>query len=156
MSLKNIFTKQPGVKSIPLIDMQQLIEDIKGDEGTVLHCYKDSLGFDTIGTGILIDARGGGITMAENEMLLENRLHITITGLDDKIPWLMTKSDNIQRQLVNMAYELGVDGLLKFPKMLELIRVGNYNAAADEGLNSDWAKEVPNRSKRVTDNIRKG
>lgn len=141
---------------MPNLDMQRLIEDIKSDEGTVLHEYKDSLGYSTIGTGILIDARGGGITAAENEYLLENRLHRIIGGLDAKLPWIVLQSDNMQRQLINMAFNLGLNGLLKFTNMLQLIRSGDFNRAADEALDSAWAKQVPNRAKRIADNIRKG
>lgn len=157
MSLINIFTK-PSRKDAPMpnLDINQLIADLKVDEGVVLHEYKDSLGFSTIGSGILIDQRGGGISDAENDILLENRLHRLIGGIDQALPWIVLQSDNIQRQLINMAYQLGLIGLLKFENMLKYIRSGEYDKAADEGMNSSWAVQTPNRAKKITDNIRKG
>lgn len=141
---------------MPDVNMKQLIIDIKTDEGTILHCYKDSLGYDTIGTGINIDSRGGGITIDENDYLLGNRLHRIIGGLDAKLPWIVLKSDNIQRQLINMAFNMGLNGLLNFKNMLEYIRVGKYDEAADAALDSIWARQVPNRAKRISNLIRKG
>lgn len=144
------------VMNMPDINMNQLIADLKEDEGIVLHCYKDSLGFDTIGSGILIDQRGGGITDAENDILLGNRLHRLIGGIDAALPWIVLQSDNIQRQIVNIGYQLGLNGLIKFVNMLQYIRGGEYDKAADAGMDSAWARETPNRAKKVTDNIRKG
>lgn len=34
--------------------------------------------------------------------------------------------------------------------------VGDYQNAADEALDSRWARQTPNRAKRVTDVIRYG
>lgn len=141
---------------MPNINMSQLIEDVKVDEGTILHAYVDNRGYTTIGSGILIDQRGGGITDAENEMLLENRLNITISNLDLKLPWIVTKSDNIQRQITNMAYQLGVSGVLQFQNMLSYLKADNFSAAADAALDSAWAKQTPNRAQRVTNCIRQG
>ena len=125
------------------IDMVQLRTDLKRDEGTVLHAYQDSLGYWTIGSGILIDERkGGGITDGENDFLLDNRITKTINELDDNIPWLGTKSDGVQRALVNMAYEMGVDGILKFHEMLAAIKDDNYEEAAQQAQNSLWAQQL--------------
>lgn len=137
--------------------MNQLRADIKLEEGTVLSCYTDSLGFYTIGSGILIDARkGGGISDYENDYLLDNRLTRMLGNLDAKIPWLLGQSDKVQRAIGNMCFNLGVNGVLEFKNMLELIRSGSYNAAANEALNSKWSSQVPNRAKRVSDLIRSG
>ena len=46
---------------------------IKKDEGIVLHVYDDSLGYSTIGYGRLVDRRkGGGISEDEALYLLKN------------------------------------------------------------------------------------
>ncbi len=47
---------------------QSITQQLRRDEGEVLHAYQDSLGYWTIGIGVLIDKRkGGGITKAESE-----------------------------------------------------------------------------------------
>ncbi len=58
--------------------------------------------------------------------------------------------------LVNMVFQLGLTGVLKFRKMIQYLKVGNYEAAADEGLDSKWARQTPNRARRVTEVIRTG
>ncbi len=139
------------------IDMNQLRADIKFEEGTVLHYYVDSLGYATIGSGILIDQRkGGGISDYENDFLVDNRLTRLLGNLDAKLPWILGLSDGVQRALANMAYEMGVDGLLSFQGMLSSIRAGNFEDAANHALDSIWAKQVPERAKRVSDLIRRG
>ena len=40
--------------------------------------------------------------------------------------------------------------------MIQYLKVGNYEAAADEGLDSKWARQTPNRARRVTEVIRTG
>lgn len=140
-----------------IINMIQLRSDIKTDEGVVLHAYPDSLGYTTIGPGILIDERkGGGISEYESDFLLDNRLTRLLGNMDAKLPWLMGKSDGIQRALANMAYNLGIDGLLKFKNMLDYIKNSDYENAANESLNSQWAKQVPNRAAKIASLIRAG
>ena len=125
------------------MDMVQLRADIKLDEGTVLHAYQDDLGYWTIGSGILIDKReGGGITEGENDFLLDNRLTKTINDLDDNIPWIATKSDGVQRAVINMAYNMGVPRLLGFRDMLAAIKSDDYAEAARQAQNSKWDHEV--------------
>ena len=56
--------------------------------------------------------------------------------------------------LADMAYELGDTGLAAFHTMLRLLEQGDYTAAADDALQTLWAREVPNRARRVTDLFR--
>lgn len=129
---------------------KELIEDIKRDEGFVSHVYKDHLGFYTIGYGFLVDERrGGGLSKAECEFILRNRLQIIFSKLNREIPWWNRLSDTQQRGIANMAYQLGVNGLLRFKKTLEHMKQGRYEEAAQEALNSRWAKQTPDRAKRV-------
>lgn len=53
---------------------------------------------------------------------------------------------DVQKILVDMAFNLGHTGLSKFKKMIAAVDSMNYNKAADEMLNSDWYKQVGNRS----------
>jgi lysozyme len=44
-----------------------IAEQLRRDEGEVLHAYQDKYGYWTIGVGRLIDARkGGGISVEES------------------------------------------------------------------------------------------
>lgn len=125
------------------------------DEGEVLHEYKDSLGYSTIGVGRLIDKRkGGGITKEESMYLLDNDIDRKSKQVFDNLPWLKNHPDQVQRAVVNMAFQMGIEGLLGFKNTLSLIQGKKYKEAADNALKSKWAAQTPNRAKRVTDMIR--
>lgn len=65
--------------------------------------------------------------------------------------------DTVRRSaLINMCFQLGVSGVCQFKKFLGYMAVGDYQNAADEALDSRWARQTPNRAKRVTDVIRYG
>jgi lysozyme len=55
-----------------------------------------------------------------------------------------------------MAYQMGVDGVLKFKKMMIALQAENYEAAYKEALNSKWAQQTPERAQRVALLIRNG
>lgn len=132
---------------------QQLIEH----EGLRLSAYQDSLGYWTIGIGRLIDARkGGGITATEARMLLFNDIAKIERQLDEHLPWWRTLSDVRQRVLADMAFNLGVAGLLKFKNTLALIEDAEYERAAAAMLQSKWASQVGRRAKRLAAMMRTG
>lgn len=132
-------------------------KQLRKDEGEVLTAYQDSLGFWTIGIGRLIDKRkGGGITQEESSYLFQNDLKKVISALDKRIPW-WTKLDEARKGvLINMSFQMGIDGLLGFKNTLRMIEQGQYSAAADGMLNSLWARQTPNRAKRLSTQMRTG
>ena len=133
----------------------QLIADLKRDEGVILHEYRDHLGFSTIGVGRLIDKRkGGGISMAEAEYLLSNDIDRVAKELDGKLPWWRTLTEPQQRALANMAFQLGIGGLLKFKRVLKALQDGNGAEAEKHALDSLWASQTPARAKRVAELLR--
>lgn len=137
--------------------IDEIAEQLRVHEGLICHAYKDHLGYWTIGYGRLIDERrGGGITKEEAEMLLQNDIRNRIDRLNNAIPGFGSYPVCVQKALVNMAFQLGMDGLLNFKKMIAALENGDYVKAAEEGLDSRWAQQTPNRAKEVTDMIREG
>ena len=125
---------------------QQLIRD----EGVVRHAYEDSLGFLTIGVGRLIDSRrGGGLAPDEIEYLLTNDVIEKSKQVLAALPWTTKLSRPRFAVLVNMAFQMGIGGLLKFKRMLGSIEDGQYSEAAMEMLDSLWAQQTPDRAKRL-------
>ncbi len=53
--------------------------------------------------------------------------------------------------LTDMSFNLGPFGLSKFHKMLAAIRVGDWQKAHDELLNSEYAKDVGRRATKNAD-----
>jgi len=134
-----------------------LISDLKQEEGLKLVAYQDHLGFWTIGYGRLIDERkGGGISEAEAEYLLRNDVAKVTSELAARCEGWTDMPDNIRRATANMAFQLGITGLLGFKKMWAALRAKDWDEAAEHALDSTWARQTPNRAKRVTDLIRKG
>lgn len=132
-------------------------KQLRKDEGEVLTAYQDSLGFWTIGIGRLIDKRkGGGITQEESSYLFQNDLKKVISALDKRIPWWTKLDETRKGVLINMSFQMGIDGLLGFKNTLRMIEQGQYSAAADGMLNSLWARQTPNRAKRLSTQMRTG
>lgn len=130
--------------------MSSLEEQLRRDEGEVLHEYKDHLGYSTIGVGRLIDKRkGGGITRDEATYLLRNDILKKKSQVIGRMPWVLDLSEERQAVLYNMAFQMGIDGLMGFVNTLELIKRGQYVAAAAGMLNSLWAKQTPERAQRL-------
>jgi len=133
------------------------IEQIKRHEGLVLHAYKDSLGYLTIGYGRLIDkAKHGGISEAEAEYLLQNDVSIVLSALHRNIMFFDRLCAPRQAVLVNMAFQMGINGLQKFKKTLSLVEMGDYDSAADNMMKSLWAKQTPNRAAEMAEQMRSG
>lgn len=132
-------------------------EQLRRDEGEILSAYQDSLGYWTIGIGVLIDKRkGGGITPEESEFLFLNRLKLKMTELDQRIPWWRDLDEPRQGVLINMAYQLGVEGLLGFTNTLKMIQSGDYYGAARGMLLSKWSAQTPQRAARLSNQMREG
>lgn len=137
--------------------LDSITQQIKKDEGLVLHAYTDTVGMLTIGYGRLIDKRrGGGISEAEAEFLLKNDIDRKLRDLRTRLPLFDKLDDARKGVLMNMAFQMGVDGLLKFNKTLTLIEAGDYKAAADNMLKSLWAKQTPARAQRMAEQLRTG
>ena len=131
-----------------------MIEELKRDEGVVLKPYKDSVGILTIGVGRNLEAHG--ISMYEAEVLLSNDIENHWKALLKELPWIADLSENRQRAMLNMAFNLGISGLLGFKNSLAALKAGEYAKAADMFLDSHWATQVHDRAKRVAQLIREG
>ncbi len=131
-----------------------IMADLKRDEGLRLKPYRCSAGRLTIGYGRNLD--DVGITHGEAEILLEHDIRRSLAALDRALPWWRTLSGDQQRGLINMCFQLGIGGLRKFEKMLAALKDSNYNKAADEALDSLYAKQTPERAKRVAKLFREG
>ena len=137
--------------------MTKGIEQIKRHEGLVLHAYKDSLGYLTIGYGRLIDkTKGGGISESEAEYLLQNDVSIVLAALHRNIPFFDRLCIPRQAVLMNMAFQLGIAGLMKFKSTLAFIEAGDYENASANMLKSLWAKQTPNRASEMAQQMRTG
>lgn len=127
------------------------------DEDEVLHAYPDSEGYWTIGVGRLIDKRkGGGISHEEAMYLLDNDIAHVEAELMKQIPWIAGIDEVRRSVLYNMAFNLGVDGLLKFQNTLAALHMKDYKGAAEAMLESHWAQQVGDRARRLEEQMLTG
>lgn len=104
------------------------IDQLKRDEGWEHSVYPDSLGYWTIGCGFMVDARkGGGLDDEEIAWILQHRVDALKVKLRTALaPWFDSAGDARQGALVNMAYQMGVEGLLGFRNTLRLCGEGKW------------------------------
>jgi len=120
-------------------------------EGRVAHAYQDSLGYWTIGVGHLIDKRRGGRLPEEIiDALLDYDAEKHWLELLAALPWIERLDDVRQAVLLDMAFNLGVAGLLKFKNTLRFVEQGNYEQAAKNMMLSLWARQVKTRAVRLS------
>jgi lysozyme len=135
-------------------DMPTLLAELKRDEGVRLKPYTDTVGKLTIGVGRnLTDV---GISDDECTALLQNDIAKVLAQLDRSLPWWRKLDPVRQRVLVNMAFNMGMTGLLTFKNTLAAVQSGSYAAAAAGMLASKWATQVGARAERLADMMRTG
>jgi lysozyme len=142
-----------------------LAEELARDEGQRLTVYDDATGYAvrpgvtveghlTIGVGRALDVRG--ISPAEAAFLLDNDIAAFTLGLQQALPWFSGLDPVRQRALTNMAFNLGVHGLLGFRDAMAFMANRQYDAAACAIEDSAWYKEVGARAARIAGMIRTG
>ena len=139
------------------MDREKVIAQLKEDEGWRPYVYQDHLGFQTIGYGFLVDARrGDGLPPEVAEFWLQWLVDSKWKVFLRHVPWVAEQPEEVQGALVNMVYQLGVSGTLAFKNMLAALQAGDRQAAAQQALDSRWARQTPNRASRVAAMIRGG
>ena len=130
-----------------------LIAELRRDEGVRYTPYNDTLGIKTVGVGHNLVAKPLGLiyplTDTEVDSILASDLVDVFEGLDKHLPWWRDLSQARQRVLANMAFNMGVQGLLKFKNTLDAVQKAHYELAAANMLTSKWATQVGARAKRL-------
>jgi len=123
-------------------------------EGLQLKAYVCPAGYLTIGYGRNLQTNG--ISKEEAECLLKNDLVNIKLSLVDEIDFFIDLDEVRQAVLVDMAYQLGVKGLLSFRKFLGYLKIKDYLKASYEMLDSKWATQTPTRAQELSQIIKKG
>ncbi len=138
-------------------------KSIAREEGTIKNtqgrhmAYECSSGKTTLGYGRNVDMDGGlGLTDDEAQYLLVNDTKRVYFSLVDNIQTFTSHSDTRQVVLINMCFNLGLPRFLQFKKMLAALESYNYTVASAEMLDSNWAKQVPSRARRLANSMRTG
>lgn len=131
------------------------MDQLKKHEGFRSTIYRCTSGKLTIGYGFNLEDTG--MTEKEAGYLLSNKVREYKMKLFEKLTWIPEKL-NLPRQwvLINMAFNLGVPGLLLWKNTLSLIKAGDYKKASKMMLRSKWAKQVGRRSKELSHQMESG
>lgn len=133
--------------------MPDIYEQLILHEGLKLKPYRCTAGKLTIGVGRNLEDKG--ISRDEALMMLKNDVEEVEKALST-YTWFKNLDGIRQKVLIDMAFNLGVGGLMQFKKMIAAIEKSNYESAASEMMNSKWAKQVGKRSDRLATMMRTG
>ena len=134
--------------------MSRLIEQLKRHEGLRLKPYRCTAGKLTIGYGRNLD--DFGITENEAESMLITNADLVGNELVVKLPVLRELNSAREEALINMAFNIGVSGLLEFKKMIAALENADYDEAAKQMLDSKWARQVGSRSAELARQMQRG
>ncbi len=131
---------------------------IREEEGKSLVVYTDHLGTLTVGIGHKVVEKDDlqlrdTISEARCTSLFIYDLKKAEDGATEAYHGT-SKGSVIFHILTCMVFQMGVAGVKKFKKMLAALRDKDYAEAADEMLDSVWAKQTPERAHRLADEMR--
>jgi lysozyme len=126
---------------------------IKRHEGFSPFPYQDLKNCISIGYGTNLTRRG--ITMAEAALLARSDVTQLLDSLAER-SWFSVLNTPRQCVVIDIAYAVGMLGLLQFRRMIRALKEGDCRAAADEILRSVFALQDPARAHEDADIMVRG
>lgn len=136
------------------VNLQRMQDQLIRHEGLRLKPYHCSVGKLTIGVGRNLDDMG--ITEDEAMTMLDNDINRVVKVLLQHITTFDQLNEIRKRVLVDMGFNLGITRLMRFRRMLAALEIGDYDKAANEMLDSQWAKQVGVRASRLSRMMKTG
>lgn len=143
--------------------LEQLTEILHREEGEVLELYNDTKGLKTAGCGhLLIEADGDlyhaplgtPISQEQSDAWFEKDVQTCINDARWLHPDLDEHPQVVGVVIAAMAYQLGLPSLTRFRLFHDAIQDRQYEFAADEMLDSKWARiDTPARAARMAQMI---
>lgn len=125
------------------MDEDAIKDMIVRHEGVRPTAYLDTEGIWTVGIGhnLTVPLSHKAIMQIFADDLMEAK-----SACIHAFPWFADLTSERQAVMVDMCFNMGLHRLLGFKRMLTAIALGNYETAADEMLDSLWAKQVKSRA----------
>ena len=144
------------------MNIEQLREELTEDEGCKYEIYLDHLGYPTFGIGHLVresDPEHGeevGTSVSEDRVIeaFESDIETVLSDCQTLYPNFDSLPEEAQLIIANMMFNLGYPRLSKFKGMKRGVDSEDWNAAADEMVDSRWYKQVTNRANRLVERMR--
>ena len=143
------------------MNISNLREQLKIDEGVKYEVYDDHLGYKTFGIGHLVvagDEEYGapvGTEVSEDRVnsVFNEDVKTYIEEAKKVFPNIDGLPEEAQQVIVNMCFNMGAPRLSKFKKFIAGVNDGNWSTAAVEMMDSRWATQVGVRAERLRDRI---
>ena len=144
------------------MNIDQLRKELEVDEGVKYEIYNDHLGYPTFGIGHLVidtDPEYGqevGTPVSEDRVAEAFDKDVTTVIADCEVlyPDFDELPEECQLIIANMMFNMGRPRLKQFKGMKRGIDSRDWNAAADEMIDSNWYRQVPNRAGRLVKRMR--
>ena len=144
------------------MNLEQLREQLEIDEGVKYEVYNDHLGYATFGVGHLVlesDPEYGdpiGAPVSESRVIeaFEQDCENVLRDCDILYEDFGDLPEEAQQVIANMMFNMGRPRLSKFKGMKRGVDSRDWNAAADEMVDSAWYRQVTNRANRLVERIR--
>ena len=144
------------------MDIRQLRKELEVDEGVKYEIYKDNLGYPTFGIGHLVidsDPEHGqevGTPVSEDRVIeaFDNDVQVVLADCERLYNDFNVLPEEVQLIIANMMFNMGRPRLSKFKGMKAGVDAQDWNKAADEMIDSNWYKQVPNRAGRLVKRMR--
>ena len=139
------------------MNVEQLREELKEDEGCKYEIYLDHLGLPTHGIGHLItewdEEYEKPVGTPVSEERVNNCFQTDVHGTVEECKKLFDNFDDLPEEvqliLCNMMFNMGRPRLSKFVKFRAAIDDNDWLEAATQMEDSRWHKQVTNRANRL-------
>jgi lysozyme len=136
------------------MDIEKTKEEIKKEEGYRLETYYCTEGHLTGGYGHkMLEGEEAPKDKAGWDKIFERDFARAVTGADDLLMICPNINETARNIVVEMVYQMGAYGVSKFKGMLKALQDEDYKQASVEMLDSRWAKQTPNRAKRMAERM---
>ena len=153
-------------------DFKSLVERVTENEGYRRDVYKCTAGYDTVGIGFALkdleidkdlaykiiqwQIQEGLIRISKDHSKEKCARELSDKHLEllDEWDWYEDLPPEIKSVVIEMCFNLGNYGFSKFKKAIAHMKKKEWKFAADEMLDSLWAKQVKSRANRLATIVR--
>ena len=144
------------------MNLRKLRGQLEIDEGVKYEVYNDHLGWPTFGVGHLVlesDPEYGmeiGTSVSEHRVIqaFESDCETVLSDCNILYEDFGDLPEEAQQVIANMMFNMGRPRLSKFKGMKRGVDARDWDAAADEMVDSSWYKQVTNRAERLVKRMR--
>ena len=144
------------------MNMEKLREELEKDEGVKYEVYLDHLGYPTFGIGQLITdddpecgaSVGTEVSSDRVQEAFDSDIESVVSDCERLYVQFEHLPEEVKLIVANMMFNMGYTRLSKFKGMKRGVDARNWEAAADEMVDSQWYNQVTNRADRLVVRMR--